>query len=83
MLENNIKVLHWNIWAILNVAVASCFISLMLGTLLNMFVSCILDCLATTLCYLRTESGLDNNTRITMLQKVFDSNRQNIYYNRR
>ena len=55
MLKNS-NVLHWNISAILNIAMASHFMSLMLLTLLNMPVNCILDCLATSLCYLRTEN---------------------------
>jgi hypothetical protein len=55
MLKNS-KVLHWNICAVINVAMSFHFISLMLGTLFNMPINCILDCLATTLHYLRNEN---------------------------
>jgi hypothetical protein len=49
MLRSCSKVFQWNIWAIFNVAVAPHFTSLMLGTLLNNPVNCILDCLATAM----------------------------------
>jgi hypothetical protein len=46
---------------------ASCFISLMLGTLLNMPVSCILDCLATAVCYLRNENVSEAWSALSMM----------------
>jgi hypothetical protein len=67
MLNSSSKVLHWNIWAILNVAVASRFISLMLGTFLNMPVNCILDYLATALCYLRIENVSEAWSALSMV----------------
>jgi len=67
MLNNNIKVLHWNVWTILNVAMASCFILLMLGTLLNMPLSCLLDCLAAAVCYLRIENVSEAQSALSMV----------------
>ena len=67
MLNNNIKELHWNIWTILNVAIASCFILLTLGTLLNMPLSCLLDCLAAAVCYLRIENVSEARSALSMV----------------